>query len=141
MNNETRDFLNKIIRGELEETSARKKASEILEKYTLLALWNETHSEHIEKDFTIIKISYDEDYQNSDLLLVRRKDAPMVKKYLQEAYEEFLPEDEDDATAKDLQEKYTYLHNYIEKCLDNHSDIPHSWITYDDMDFDTGNRG
>jgi hypothetical protein len=136
MNNDMRSFLNKIVRGELEETSARKMASELLDKYTLLALWKDTNLDHVENDYEIIRIVYNEDFQNTELLVVRKLDIHKAKKFIQECYNEFYPE-EDDETSLDLQEKYEYVHNYIESCLDNHSDIPHSWIMYDEMNMDT----
>jgi hypothetical protein len=136
MNNDVRSFLNKIVRGELEETSARKMASELLDKYTLLALWKDTNLDHVENDYEIIRIVYNEDFQNTELLVVRKLDIHKAKKFIQECYNEFYPE-EDDETSLDLQEKYEYLHAYIESCLDNHSDIPHSWIMYDEMNMDT----
>jgi hypothetical protein len=135
MNSETRDYLNKIVRGELDELSTRKKASEILEKYTMLALWNVTNQDHIEKDFVVIKISYDEDYQNSELLLVKRSDVAEVKKYIVSAHEEFFGKWEDEQ-VRDFKERYGDFHNYLEKCLDNHSNIPHVWLNYQDLNFE-----
>jgi len=137
MNNEIRDYLNKIVRGELEDISIRKKASAILEKYTMLALWNETNQEHIEQNFSVIKIQFNDDFENPELLLIKRFDAPKVKRFIQECYDEFYPENEEDETALDLQKKYTYVHNYIQSCLDNHSDIPHAWLTYEDVNLET----
>ena len=131
-----REFLNKIIRGELEEASARKMASELLDNHTLLALWKSTNMEHVENNYDIIRIVYNEDFQNTELLVVKKTDVHKVKQFIQECYDEFFPED-DDETSLELQEKYTHVHNYIESCLDNHSDIPHSWIMYEEMNFDT----
>jgi hypothetical protein len=131
-----REYLDKIVRGQLDETSIRKQASKLLEDYDDFVFYKSTNKNHVSEDYQVIRIVYDEDYQNTELLVVKKVDVERTLKYIKEAHIEYVGEDESnpDETALDLQEKYGHVHNYIEFCLDNHSDIPHTWIMYDELE-------
>lgn len=116
------DFLKDLSNGELSSVSAQKKAKGLLEQY------GDFPKRPTSKDYVVVRITFADDYENTELLLVNQDDCFKAQRLINGAYKKYY---EDNGNH----EKYGHVFNFIEEYLEKTADFPYTWIYYEDVNF------
>jgi hypothetical protein len=121
MERELKELLTNIVNEELTPENVIKEARKLLEEYD--------YTNKTEKTHMIVRITFNEDYQNTELMLLKKDDIGKANSLIRKAYKKYY--DNSEKFRKD----YGHVFNYIEEYLEKQADFDYSWVMYEEMDF------